>query len=372
MLADRLAEMTTAHASGGFDPLHLTPEASLNSTRLATLPGADARWVGRPAFELLSLQALEQLAAESGIGLATARHDIAWSLAAALAGQDQVLAVRAAGVVEAFGQRLGHLIATLASPAAAATGESAWRAAYLGHWAHIEQIWLGGGLVAGLGPHLLAAVRQASARLGAHTRAIELAPHPGVLALIGAARSRPDPLTHAVVLDFGHTAAKRGVATVRDRRLQSLQLLPDRAVRPLATAEAGAVEFVLDTLAETLRLAHQQWGEVDPCVVVSLASYVAGGRPADTRSLYAPLGRIERPMLEHALRERTGTAVRLSLVHDGTAAARGLPDHGRAGVILLGTSLGVGFPPPPERLLPVSTGLVLQPALGGRGSVPRT
>jgi hypothetical protein len=44
------------------------------------------------------------------------------------------------------------------------------------------------------------------------------------------------------------------------------------------------------------------------------------------------------------LGERLGTAVVLE--HDGTAAARAVPADPRAVVVLLGTSLGVGFPDP--------------------------
>jgi hypothetical protein len=87
---------------------------------------------------------------------------------------------------------------------------------------------------------------------------------------------------------------------------------------------------------------------------VSLASYVVQGRPVSSHGTYGSLGQLERRQLEADLQLRTGARIHLELVHDGTAAARGLAEPGRAGVIVLGTYLAAGFPPPVGHLAPMA------------------
>ena len=317
---------------GGFHPLRLRPHASLNRTLLAALPAAEPPWVGPPASHLLRREALLQLASE----------------------------LDAASAADAFGRRLGHLIATLHSGRGDEMLHSDWRRAYRAYWTSIEQVWLGGGLAAYPGRGLLAAARAEAARLGASRPSIELAAWPSALPLVGAARTNAGIARRAVVLDFGHTAVKRGMATYRGRALARLQLL--ESLEP--PAPAGLVDAFSDVVAATLRCAG---ADVDPNVVISVASYVdRGGRiVSDGVSLYSPLGALEPAAVERALRLRTGIQpLRLRVVHDGTAAAGGVvPTVPAAAVIMLGTSLGVGFAPPPDHLRPLAADFgVVDPA----------
>jgi len=124
-----------------FNPASLRPEASLNRTRIGAMPGANPAWVGIPAHELLSLEALESLAEALGFaGRAaapsrTSRDEpaaagvevgVTWSLAAALSAEADASIVRtdvdadaspqaaiAQTVAETYGRRLAHLLATL-------------------------------------------------------------------------------------------------------------------------------------------------------------------------------------------------------------------------------------------------------------------
>ncbi|MGI9146878.1 MAG: hypothetical protein ACR2IK_10065 [Chloroflexota bacterium] len=308
-----------------FHPLRLGSEASLNRTCIAHVPGADPNLVGRPAFDVLSLGALGQITSSS----------------------EEVATI--------YGTRVAHLIATLLAPAQRGSGTSAWRAAYLRHWMTVEQVWLGGGIVSRLGPGLLRAVRAELGRLGVQAASVDIAPHAQVLPLIGLARTRPAMDGRTVVIDFGHTAVKRGIASIDGGRLVQLDLL---ASIPAPNAE-HALEFVLDCLAVTIRTAQSLHANVHERVRVSLATYVSRGRPADPRSMYAVLGSVSRKGLQHDLQRRTRAPVRVNFVHDGTAAGRALTDHRRAGVIMLGTALGVGFVAPPSSLLPMSSDLVV-------------
>lgn len=285
-----------------FDPLWLQTPATLNRTRLADLPGGVREWVGRLAFELLSLAALRQLPAEDAPTV--------------------------------FGRRLGHLIATLRRGAQLEPHASDWRRAYLQHWSTVQEVWLGGGAAAGLGEGLVRSANAEARRLGTERVEVKLAPHAAVLPLIGAARSNASATDTAVVLDFGHTAIKRGIAHYANlslARLDVLEPLPaptERERAPSAVAEA------IDATLTGMRASGE--------VVASVASYVNRDLTlADSHSVYALL----RP------------SGRLRLGHDGTLAACGLqPNVEAAAVIMLGTALGVGFVPPPPSLRPVSAG----------------
>ena len=125
----------------------LTQEASINGTFLADLPGAEPAWVGRTAMHLTSLPSLHERASAAGLGTSNAESGVAHILDA-LASADIARSVRAANAVATLGRGLGHLIATLkaAQPSAnytpavpdyRAVAPSAWRAAYLEHWAHV-------------------------------------------------------------------------------------------------------------------------------------------------------------------------------------------------------------------------------------------
>src|SRR5690349_9823471 len=133
-----------------FDPQWLQTPATLNRTCLAGLPGAEADWVGRPAVELLALDALSQLPADAA--------------------------------AEIFGRRLGHLVATL-HHGDVDPGASNWRRAYLHYWSTVQEVWLGGGLAARLAQPLVVAARAEARRLGADGVAIHAAQYAAELPL---------------------------------------------------------------------------------------------------------------------------------------------------------------------------------------------
>jgi hypothetical protein len=73
-----------------------------------------------------------------------------------------------------------------------------------------------------------------------------------------------------------------------------------------------------------------------------MAAYVLDGQPVRTQlGTYARLADWS-PDVPGRLSRLTG--VRLVLLHDGTAAAHALPPDPHSVVVLLGTSLGVGYP----------------------------
>jgi hypothetical protein len=139
---------------------------------------------------------------------------------------------------------------------------------------------------------------------------------------------------------------KRGVATFGDGCLRGLDLLPSVA----ATADRPVSAFVLETVLQTVREVEQR-GKIDPRVVISLATYLSGTPAPARHDFYGPLRTAQLRALENQ-RE-------VVFLHDGTAAAQGVPDRPRAAVTGLGTWLSVGFPPGLDRLLPVASDLAI-------------
>jgi hypothetical protein len=341
-----------------FDPLQLTKEASLNRTLLADLPGADPRLVGRRGWEVLRLEALEGLAAEHGIHAAE-RTDVPRRLRTALGSADTAQADQARRVVAEFGRRLGHLVATLRLGSEQA---SPWRTAYRQHWRAVDRIWLGGGIVAALGGELLRSARAEAQRLGADNSTLDLAAHADVLALIGAARKRATPASCSIVLDFGYSSVKRGIAAFLNDVLQRLDVLPSFSVTrsglDLVSNADEVRQAVVGVIRATLQEAQDyQPGHIDPQVVISLATYLTDGRPTASAEPYDLLSDVDFDKLTDELTRVTGVPLQVRFVHDGTAAAAALPSNGRAGIIVLGTSLGAGFTVPDQPRLPLAADL---------------
>jgi hypothetical protein len=352
-----------------FDPLRLTKGASLNRTVLADLAGADARLVGRRAFDVLQLEALERLAAQHGIS-ADQRPDVPRRLRSALGAADRGEADRgeedrARQVVAEFGRRLGHLVATLqlgdddsSEWRTVYAGAAPWRAAYRQHWRSVERVWLGGGVVAALGDELLEAARSEARRLGVDESAVDCAPHAEVLALVGAARTRATPAARAIVLDFGNSSVKRGIAHFHGEVLQRLDVLSGlplaaTGVRGAATGDQ-VMHAVVSVIRATFQEAHNDDQLPDGEVAVSLATYLTDRLPFPSSELYDLLTDVDVDALTAELTRAAGVPLHVRFIHDGTAAAAALQSNGREGIIVLGTSLGAGFTLPDQPRLPLA------------------
>jgi hypothetical protein len=113
---------------------------------------------------------------------------------------------------------------------------------------------------------------------------------------------------------------------------------------------------LVDTWWETCRTVER----LRPLLVASIASYVVDGQPAlydrgaFGRSRLLPERAGE--WLAHHTSERVGTLVNVELLHDGSAAARTYAGAEQAAVIMLGSGIGIGFPPGAEGLCPLAAG----------------
>jgi len=113
---------------------------------------------------------------------------------------------------------------------------------------------------------------------------------------------------------------------------------------------------MIDVVADTWQATRTSG--LAPVMVASIASYVVDGQPAAyDRGVYAQLHTISDNLgrwLSQHVGERVERPVEIGLLHDGTAAARTYAGTAHAAVIMLGTALGVGFPPRADELRPIS------------------
>lgn len=320
--------------SDGLDPAQLTPVASLNRVRFTELAGLPmpAGMVGWAAYALLSAKALADL---------TARHG------------------RADEAARRFGERLGWLLVTLkrGDPASRAARPD-WDDSYWSHWASIRQVFLGGGVVSGeVGQQVAERAARVLAEADVADCTVTVAPWPENMPLVGAARAAPEA-SSTVVLDFGHSYVKRGLAQARDGYLAALRTAPRKpaTMADLASGREPAIEEVhgladsmVETMVATWRAAHSVDPDLSTTIMASIASYVRDGQPLPRQGgAYPQLLRLAEDVqgwLSERVSEAVGRPLSVTLMHDGTAAAHALAGEPYAAVIMLGTSLGVGFPP---------------------------
>lgn len=363
------------------DPLHLTPTISLNRVRVLDLPGVivDAEARGHTGYELLSAAALaatiRQHAPALGLDPDQDDHTLRLVLNDCLNSSEVTVRQAAGEVARRIGRNLGFVLLVLRrGDAVSRVARGEWDDSYWAHWAAIRQVWLGGGLVSGaLGLALCAHARSVWAEAGISGYTIRLSPYGADLPLIGAARGAPFGCATALVFDFGTTRIKRGLAFYRDGMLVSvrrLDPLPSIGVLPAASGDRGASgarvqEFMLAAITATWRAGLTGGLRPDSPILASLAAYVSEGQPLDGQSgLYYDLRHIT-DNAQGMLSEALGKALEVPppyvrLLHDGTAAAAAHAGAARTAVIMIGTALGIGFPPPAEGVRPLADDLVIE------------
>ena len=354
------------------DPARLTPTASLNRVRIVDLPGLalDPDVRGRTGYALLSAQALAAVIRPHAPALALTaekQSDDTLLLPAfdrSLASRDPAVRAVARDLARRFGRSLGYLLLTLRRGDLVnrqARGE--WDDTYWSHWAGIRAIWLGGGLVRGrLGRHIRRHAADLLAASGASDLALRISMSPTLLPLIGAARTvSPSAHRAALVLDFGGSAVKRALARYDDAgALAALHPLPSLPAPRLAgdITSDPTPEQAHSLAAEMARVIASSWREAStlhpdhplaPYIPLSLAAYVRDGHPLPRQvGTYTALRALPENAAS-ALSRRVSALVKrpldVSLLHDGSAAARARAGTPHAAVILLGTALGVGFVP---------------------------
>ncbi len=315
----------------------LTPQASLNPVRLRDASG---RWPWDGALAGRTLGWPELADRVAAAGLAQTDQPLK-ELDRSLAAGDE----RALEVVEPWLAALTTLLRTVLQPGPqdlAARPE--WADGWWEHWAGIRRVVLGGGTVAGR----LGALAQArcSAELAGRAT-VELAADPAALPLVGLAGGTA-PAGPLLLLDWGHSGCKVAVRhTTSSAWASQTAPWPGWRAWDIGTwpGPAAVVETTVEAAARAL--GPPASGEaVDARVAV--ANYVLDGVLAEdlTFGRVRELGPDTAAVLERALSARLDRPVQVTdVVHDGTAAARAYAGSPHTAVLVMGSAIGVGFPP---------------------------
>ena len=368
-----LPTMEEVYASldeASFHPEELMVLASFNRRLTIDLPGVDPLTVGRRGHELLSKTALIDLIREHlpALGLDDwPEEKLPLGLNTCLAASVDTRRSAAELVVDQFGRRFGYLLASvLLSEQGLTSPLVGWERAYLRYWrTQIQQVVLGGGHVNGLlGQRLCRAASDVLILCGLPRPTLNVAEHPSVLPLIGAARTvAPGSWQAAALADFGGTFAKRGLAFYAgDGSVRSLQVLPAVPIGHL-TLEGKSAELaqaMTGILAETIRLAGPMVS-LAPQVICSAACYLEDGRPVQyagrNMGIYSWLNALAEDLpdwFSQRISAASGRQVRFEFAHDGDAAAAARAGETHTAVIMLGSALGVGFVPSGDRFRPLA------------------
>lgn len=251
-----------------------------------------------------------------------------------------------------LGLNLGHILLALnRGDLGNRAARQDWTANEWEHWAGIQQVWLGGGLMSGaLGELIMHHAQQLLAELGLGQRLqIAVAASPGTMALLGAGRYLPASTKSAICLDCGHTLLKRACLRFERGTLAGLQLFSPLAVEfewpPVQADPSSVIDFVTSAITQTVKESVAAGFDPGPDVMLSVAAYVQEGRLLGN-GLYAQISSGDvRPLLSGAAGARVGRSLRVHPIHDGTAAAALYAGQRHSAVILVGTAIGVGFPP---------------------------
>lgn len=355
------------------DPLNLTRNASINRAAILDLPGvelpADVR--GKRAYDLLASFAISAAIKpyKAALGIADELPDAILPpvLDYCLRSDDAAPRERADSVAAIIGVRLGCLLLMLkrGDPINRQARDD-WDDSYWIHWATIQHVIIGGGLNRDVLGHRIALHAQAFLQQhGFPDMTVDRAGNAEVLPLIGAARSVPVGFTSARIFDFGQTNIKRAFAVYQHESLAALHLLPSMPSNceldthdPYAAGDEVQAAYRADLMCRVITDTARKYRTSSPLTIMcSLASYVQNGQPAD-RGCYGVLSLLSDNVEQYFANRLSADLKRpvtFHLMHDGTAAAAAYAGAEHAAVITMGTALGIGFPPPADRVHPLAT-----------------
>ncbi|MCU0519837.1 MAG: hypothetical protein MUF84_03990 [Anaerolineae bacterium] len=361
------------------DPPRTPSTASINRVVIVDLPGlaVDSTVRGEQAYHLLSLPTLIRYALERAAALKlplalrsadpelpAVRRDVPRWVDAALSSADPEVHSAAWSIAERLGRNLGYVLVALhRGDAVNRAARPDWTEAEWSHWHSIRHVWLGGGIVSGdLGRAMLHHARTVLAESGCADMQLDLTIHQLHMAVLGAARYLPratdaTKAQRALIFDLGHTSVKRGVLTYSDDAVVHVAYLPAVPVAwrwrnsPDASRDIDGhqvLDFVVSVICATMDDAARQGWQVDSRIAMSIAAYVDGGRLLGN-GMYARMSTLAddvRPLIAAGVATACRWRPELTVIHDGTAAAAvHAGGVGPSAVVVVGTALGVGFPP---------------------------
>lgn len=342
---------------------------SLNRARIEVLPGiaVEPDILGRAAGDLLSAAAWRALLGQAAAALSLDPADPDLFFAFNTRFDHPAARDEARRLAERMGRRLGYLLLMLVrGEEANRAARPDWNAAHWAYWHEVAQVIIAGGLWAGkLGAAGLPAARAVLREAGC-SLALYRSPSGPSLPLLGLARHAPPDTGRMLLFDLGHTNVKRGTAIYRDGRLIALVPMPTLATPRIAPAPAGqALDEARTRWRWMLDLIAADWHHLDRAVPreltavgISLATHLEAGHPLDAdRGIYGRMAGLA-PHLATFMRDELAAALgpfrSFALLHDGLAAASAYAGRSRTAVLVLGTSIGVGYAPSDNGLRPCS------------------
>jgi hypothetical protein len=347
------------------------PHVSVNRVQIVDLPGIaiDPQVRGRKAYELLSSRAIVGYARERASELelpadycqdsVRTRVELAHFVDDCLQSPRTLVREAARAIGRRLGRNLGHILATLhRGDQVNRDARSDWTTADWERWHSIEKIWLGGGLMSGrLGALILQGAGGFLDECGLAGR-IRLAPtsYGGEIALFGAARYLPSGSRQSLCLDLGQTLVKRACLRFEDEALDRVERFSPLPVdwdrlgvpsHPDPRRGRWVLDFVASAIVQTWEESVSRGCSPGEDIMLSVAAYVQNGRLLGN-GIYAQMHAVAediRPFLVDLVSARVGVRIRVQFIHDGTAAATLYAGERNTAVMLVGTALGIGFPP---------------------------
>jgi hypothetical protein len=335
--------------------------ASLNRVRVAVLPAVvtDGNLLGKTGYDLLSKQTLLERIRIRQEALRLPAHltDMFLGFDHCFVHTDPIARLTAKQMAIQYGRCLATILLTLKEDHPAnRVARPEWGDEQWAYWQTINQVWLGGGLMAGhFGQRVLVESQKLIEEAGYGDYQLNLAPHPAHLALIGALSIVPSKIKTVLLLDFGQSQIKRAVALLAKGKLQKLHILRSlpAACGPLLSDGPDLVQAKahMEHITAVLRLTWRQLQQADwqpQQIVIAMACNLYKGHPGPEE--WGCYGRLQeltpnlQNLLATQLEQITGKSLPLHLIQDAKAAALSQRGAKHAAVITLGSAIGVGFP----------------------------
>ncbi len=348
-----------------FDAQNLTPAASLNRALIVDLPGfaLEDRVKQKTGFDLLSQDDLNHdLQQEAASLFFTDKVPKRLSNRFGDYFQDARTHDMALALGQRYGRDLGYLLLMLKrGDPISRTARPDWDDSYWAHWANIQQVWLGGGLMQGpLGQIAAEAAQSVLAKSGQMDYTVSLSPYTTMvsLPLMGAARYAPPEVRRILVVDCGGSWIKSGIAVYEAGELIQIE---DEQYEPAncgsGSADPVQVQAFANYLVAVISRARQRTQTFDPLIICTIANYVKDGQVVE-RGCYGHLRLITdhlQTYLSKRISSNSNQDVVVKLIHDGTAAAAVHAGAVQTVVLTLGTAIGIGFPPAVDKMRAVSS-----------------
>lgn len=334
----------------------------MNRVRLVDLPGINIplAWQNKRGDQLLSRRALlgQILRKTAVLQLNPHSLDLIREFDACFESEDDDVVETAVSIAKEYGRKLAyHQLVLKRGDAVNRVVRPAWQDVHWAYWAQIEQVWLGGGLMAGHLGSIAAAEAQTFIRQHRFPDySLTVSPFAANLPLLGAARTASADAQSMLLFDFGQTSIKRGIAHYKAGALVKLEALPSLPSECPYLWFSRDESFAAQTRDRILRVVNGTWQEATTSghilsnrVAVILACYLLHGQPRHED--WGCYGRLQQfsPHLQTYLAEQVsaqlGQPIQIELLHDGQAAALPYAGTPHTAVMTCGTALGVGFPP---------------------------